>query len=104
MSYRNFFFAWALLPLAAWAQQPPAHDGHAPAERPAEAAPPNATTLAVLRANCPKDMAEADWLKLMEQHANRALYPLRVSPAMLDTLDGMEMDLRYQYLLVPNEP
>ncbi len=60
----------------------------------------NATTLAVLRANCPKDMTEAEWLKLMEVPANRAAFPLRITPGMLDTLDRRKMDLRFTYVLV----
>lgn len=63
----------------------------------------SATTLAVLRANCPKGMAEAEWLKLMEQPANRTAFPLRVTQGMLDTLDGREMDLRFQYLFIPDQ-
>jgi len=60
----------------------------------------NATTLAVLRANCPKSMPEADWLRLMEKPENATLYPLRITQAMLDTLDARELDLRYRYVLV----
>jgi len=60
----------------------------------------NATTLAVLLANCPKGMTEADWLQLMAKPENATLFPLRVTQAMLDTLDGREMDLRYRYVLV----
>ena len=32
----------------------------------------NAPTRAVLLANCPKDMAEADWLRLMAMPVNRS--------------------------------
>jgi hypothetical protein len=60
----------------------------------------NATTRAVLLANCPKGMAEADWLKLMEKPVNRTLYPLRLTQAMLDTLDAEKLDLKYRYVLV----
>lgn len=62
----------------------------------------NATTLAVLRANCPKGMNEAEWLKLMEIPANRTLFPLRVTQGMLDTLDAKKLDLGYSYVLVNN--
>lgn len=57
-------------------------------------------TLAVLQANCPKDMPMADWLKLMANPLNAVLYPLRVTQEMLDTLDGRKMDLRYRYVMV----
>lgn len=60
----------------------------------------NTTTLAVLLANCPKDMPEDEWLKMMQEPVNQALFPLRVTQGMLDTLDGREMDLRFRYVLV----
>jgi hypothetical protein len=56
--------------------------------------------MAVLRANCPKGMAEMDWLKLMEQPVNQSLYPLRITQAMLDTLDATQLDPRFRYVLV----
>jgi hypothetical protein len=52
----------------------------------------------VLLANCPKGMAEADWLKLMERPENRALYPLRITQGMLDTLDMRQLDPAYLYM------
>ena len=45
-------------------------------------------------------MPEADWLRLMEKPENAALYPLRITQAMLDTLDANKLDLRYRYVLV----
>jgi len=45
-------------------------------------------------------MPEADWLRLMEKPENATLYPLRITQAMLDTLDARELDLRYRYVLV----
>lgn len=60
----------------------------------------NATTRAVLLANCPKGMAKANWLKLMAQPLNTSLYPLLITQAMLDTLDAKELDMRYRYVLV----
>ncbi|HRN35830.1 MAG TPA: hypothetical protein PLV70_10315 [Flavobacteriales bacterium] len=54
----------------------------------------------MLLANRPKDMAAADWLRLMANPVNAVLYPLRVTQAMLDTLDARELDLRYRYVLV----
>jgi hypothetical protein len=43
-------------------------------------------------------MAEADWLKLMERPENRALYPLRITQGMLDTLDMRQLDPAYLYM------
>jgi len=48
-------------------------------------------------------MPEAEWLQLMAKPENATLFPLRVTQAMLDTLDGREMDLRYRYVLVEQE-
>ena len=45
-------------------------------------------------------MPEADWLRMMEKPVNRTLYPLRITQAMLDTLDATKLDLRYQYVMV----
>ena len=59
----------------------------------------NSTTHAVLLANR-LGMPEADWLRLMEKPENAALYPLRITQAMLDTLDANKLDLRYRYVLV----
>ncbi|HMN04105.1 MAG TPA: hypothetical protein PKD45_00090 [Flavobacteriales bacterium] len=60
----------------------------------------NATTLAVLLANRPERFTENEWLRMMQEPVNRALFPLRVTPGMLDTLDGREMDLRFRYVMV----
>jgi hypothetical protein len=56
--------------------------------------------LAVLHANRPKGMTEAEWLKMMQEPVNRALFPLRVTQGMLDTLDGRKLDLRFRYVLI----
>ena len=64
----------------------------------------NATTLAVLRANRPERFTEEEWLRMMQESVNQAVFPLRVTQAMLDTLDARKLDLNYQYVLIPNEP
>ncbi|HRP81052.1 MAG TPA: hypothetical protein PLY76_04060 [Flavobacteriales bacterium] len=64
----------------------------------------NATTLTVLLANCPKSMSATEWLRMMEVPANRALFPLRITQGMLDTLPVKELDLRFQYVFAPNTP
>jgi hypothetical protein len=84
-----------LLPAWALAQTPPQ-----PPRIPAPHEPLNATTLAVLRANQPKGMAWEEWLRIMQSPDGATLYPLRVTPAMLDSLDGREMDLRFHYMMV----
>lgn len=90
MSIRAFTFSLALLPIALLAQSP----------APTQATDiPNTTTRAVLLANRPPQFSDAEWLKLMEKSVNRSLYPLRLSPAMLDTLDARTLDPRYQYLM-----
>jgi len=90
MSNRTFLFALALLPLGALAQSP--------APLPANAAP-NTTTLAVLLANCPERFNTEEWLRMMEQPLHRSLFPLRITPQMLDTLTVRELDIRYQYVM-----
>lgn len=103
MRTHTLIFLLGLLPLGAMAQAPAQElDPSSSIAQDGEGV--NATTLAVLRANCPKDMAEAEWLKLMEIPANRVAFPLRITPGMLDTLDGREMDLRFQYLFIPDQP
>lgn len=62
--------------------------------------PPSTETKAVLLANCPKGMAQADWLKWMEKPVNQSLYPLRITQAMLDTIDAGSLDLRFRYVLM----
>ena len=99
MNYRKFGFLLVLVPGLAVAQQgvaatSPLSLGEGPGVR------TNATTLAVLRANCPKTMPMADWLKLMANPVNAVIYPLHITQEMLYTLDGRKMDLRYRYVLV----
>jgi len=92
MKYRKLIsLLLALVPVLALAQ--------APAAQPAMGQP-NAETRAVLLANCPKDLTGQQWLKLMEKPENAVLFPLRVTQAMLDTLDANKLDLRYRYVLV----
>lgn len=92
MSIRFILFALVLFPAVAMAQSP--------ASKP-EDKPPNPPTLAVLLANRPARFTEAEWLRMMEKSVNRSLYPLRVTQAMLDTLDARALDPRFRYELVP---
>jgi hypothetical protein len=98
MSTRILLVLLAVLPFGVVAQVSTAP----PQAEPAHAASPtfNAPTLAVLRANRPADLDEAQWLKRMEEPVNRSLYPLHVTQAMRDTLDTKGLDLRFQYVMV----
>jgi hypothetical protein len=60
----------------------------------------NPTTRAVVLANRPAHFSPEEWLQMMDNPVNRSLYPLRVTQAMLDTLDTTKLDLRFQYVLV----
>ncbi|MBK9275197.1 MAG: hypothetical protein IPM49_11760 [Flavobacteriales bacterium] len=93
MRKRSTFLAVAVLPIMALAQGP----GSKPVQEPK---PINAPTLAVLLANRPAHIEQTQWLEMMEQPANRSLYPMRITPATLDTLDGRLLDRRFQYILV----
>ena len=91
MSFRRFTFILGLLPVAMLAQSP-THGQTAET--------PNATTKAVLLANCPVRFTEEEWLRMMELPVNRTLYPLRITQAMLDTLDAKALDLRFRYEII----
>ncbi|MCB9184391.1 MAG: hypothetical protein H6591_10765 [Flavobacteriales bacterium] len=94
MSRRNALLLVVLLPLLAMAQGP---------ARTAPA-PFNAPTLVVLLANRPTHIEEAKWLEMMQEPVNRSLYPLRVTQAMLDTLDATLLDRRFNYELIRGMP
>lgn len=98
MRYRKLALALIVAPALAWAQQPPAASP-SPWEKGPGVEGFNTETRAVLLANRPKDMPEADWLKLMAKPVNRSLYPLRITQAMLDTLDATQLDPRYRYVM-----
>lgn len=91
MSIRSSIFLVLMVPVFAWAQGPATSTAPVPL---------NAPTLAVLLANRPLDVDEAQWLKLMEEPVNWSLYPLLVTQAMLDTLDARQLDMRFQYVMV----
>ena len=94
MSARAILLVLLLAPVFALAQNP----------RTAQTTPlPNAPTLAVLLANRPAHIAKEEWLAMMEKPVNRSLHHLRVTQAMLDTLDARQLDMRYQYVMVREE-
>ena len=59
----------------------------------------NASTLAVLVANQPDRFTEEQWLRMMQEPVNRSLSPLHIAQAMLDTLDGTQLDMRFMRFL-----
>ncbi len=94
MSSRLLLFIVVLLPLGVLAQQ--AADNSVPVF--------NHETRTVLLANRPDRFTEAQWLEMMQKPANRALYPLRITPAMRDTLDLRSLDARFQYVAWKEDP
>ena len=82
--------AIALLSLAGYAQEPTGPR-------------PTPLTLALLGSQRPAMVSEEQWLKLISNPANAAVLPIRLSPAMLDTLDTAALDPRYHYVLVPDQ-
>ncbi len=90
MSTRVILFLLALTPALALAQAPVT----------GSAKVLNASMRAVLLVNRPVKFTEAEWLKMMEKPVYRSLYPLRITQAMLDTLDVKELDIRYPYVIV----
>lgn len=91
----RFLFMLALIsPLMVFAQDP--------AKRPKSLAvePPNSLTMQVLMAQRPKGITEAQWKEMVLDPTTPVLFPIRVTRTMLDTLDGRELDLRWQYVFV----
>ena len=37
---------------------------------------------------------------MMLQPVNASLYPIRITQALLDTIDATQLDMRYQYIMV----
>jgi len=107
MSTRAFLLVLLLAPLFALAQvSPQKHDADASSRLenmkqtpPPATAPFNAPTLAVLLANRPAHIEQAKWLEMMILPVNRSLYPLRITQAALDTLDGSALDRRFSYIM-----
>ncbi len=45
-------------------------------------------------------ISDEQWRKIMLDPVNASLYPIRITQAMLDTLDGSKLDPQYRYELV----
>ena len=90
MIMRALFIILLLLPVMAFSQN----------AVPQEPSAPNATMLALLNAQRPPEIEEDQWIKMMQEPVNRSLFPIRLTQAMLDTIDASQLDRRYQYVMV----
>jgi hypothetical protein len=61
--------------------------------------PVNEYTLRLLMAQRPAEVAPEQWRLVVGNPANATLFPIRLTQAMLDTLDARELDPRYQYVM-----
>ena len=57
-------------------------------------------TLQLLMQQKPSTLSVEDWQKVIANPASASLYPIRITQAMLDTLDAKELDIRWQYVMV----
>ena len=104
MSLRNIIALLALVPAMAWAQSA------VPAGAPDPVNPvilskkepvrPNALTMQVIMAQKHTGISDEQWRKMMLEPVNASLYPIRITQAMLDTLDATQLDMRYRYEMV----
>ena len=90
MSNRAIVLFLLLAPMLALAQQPASQ-------------PPNALTMHLIMAQRPPDIPAEQWQAMMLKPVNYALYPIRITQALLDTIDATQLDRRYQYVMVPQE-
>ena len=58
---------------------------------------PNALTMQVIMAQKHTGISDEQWRKMMLEPVNASLYPIRITQAMLDTLDATQLDMRYRY-------
>ena len=93
--------AFTLAPCLALAQSDAVPRSDQPTTKPPTTnnAPLNPTTLAVILANKPERFTEVEWLRMLERPVARSVYPLKVTQAMLDTLDATELDRRFTYMM-----
>ncbi|MBP9160851.1 MAG: hypothetical protein WAT61_04145 [Flavobacteriales bacterium] len=117
MTIRVFLLAAVLVPVWAFAQEtgPPPSTAGGPdpvnpvilsKNQPVKPFPsdaPNALTMQVIMAQKPAGITEDQWRKMMLEPVNATLYPIRITQAMLDTLDATQLDLRYRYVMVPEQ-
>jgi len=72
----------------------------APAQQPTVPKPITPLTEALLLAQRPTGISVEQWRELIRKPTTASLYPIRLSQAMLDTLDVKQLDIRYQYVFV----
>ncbi|MBK6474220.1 MAG: hypothetical protein IPI00_08725 [Flavobacteriales bacterium] len=91
MSKRYYLLLMLALPILASAQSPST----------ARAWPaPNALTMHVIIQQRPATIPAEQWKAMMLQPVNASLYPIRITQALLDTIDATQLDMRYQYIMV----
>ena len=107
MSKRNIIALLALVPAMAWAQSPAPAGAPDPVnpvilskKDPVRSHPPNALTMQVIMEQKHTGISDAQWRRMMLDPVNASLYPIRLTQAMLDTLDATKLDMRYRYELV----
>ena len=70
------------------------------AVRPTDQPPANEYTLRLLVAQRPAEVTSEQWRLIVDNPANATLFPIRLTQAMLDTIDATQLDRRYQYVMV----
>ena len=97
----TFFFV-LLFPLFLCAQQKESDSARLldSARRPSGVEKPNALTMQVIMAQRPATIPEAQWKEMMLKPVNYSLYPIKISQALVDTIDATQLDMRYQYIMV----
>ncbi|MCI1751979.1 MAG: hypothetical protein LKM36_03640 [Flavobacteriales bacterium] len=94
-----FLFVGLLAPALAFCQSPSTINEEKPIT-PVFSPLPNALTMQVVMAQRPASISEEKWRAMMLNPVGASLIPIRITQAMLDTIDGKLLDLRYQYVLV----
>ncbi|HQW07462.1 MAG TPA: hypothetical protein PLN12_16385 [Flavobacteriales bacterium] len=111
MSIRNFLLLAVLVPVwvcgqdvqrarIAAGRNNPVNPAILSQKDPARSHPPNALTMQVVMAQRHTGISDEQWRKIMLGPVNATLYPIRLTQAMLDTLDATQLDPRYRYEMV----
>ncbi len=104
MRVRKLAFMLAFVPVLGMAQGPVKEVSSAQGplqETLSERLDPTPLTEKLLMAQRPASIPVEQWAKMIREPVNATLYPIRLTQAMLDTLDASQLDLRYQYVMVP---
>ena len=97
MNPRALLLVLLLAPVSAVAQQPGSQCLHPVAST----GPPNSLTMQLIMAQRPAHIPAEQWQAMMLKPVSYSLYPIRITQAMLDTIDATQLDRRYQYVMVP---